>query len=81
MQVDKNKLPKFARGIWDFIETIIQQDFYGMAAEMGFWFMIGIFPFLLFLTALFAWLGKKTVMYPILDFINTVARPMFQGLF
>lgn len=75
MQFDKNKLPKFAQSIWEFIETIIQQDFYGMAAEMGFWFMIGIFPFLLFLTALFAWLGKKAVMYPILDFINTVAPP------
>lgn len=75
MQLNKEKLPKFVQSIWNFIDTIIQLDFYGMAAEMGFWFMIGIFPFLLFLTALFAWLGKKAVMYPILTFISTVAPP------
>lgn len=75
MPLKKDKLPKFIQSIWNFIDIIIQLDFYGMAAEMGFWFMIGSFPFLLFLTALFAWLGKKAVMYPILNFINTVAPP------
>ena len=75
MRLNKNKFPKFIQSIWTFIETIIELDFYGIAAEMGFWFMIGIFPFLLFLTALFAWLGKKTVMYPIITFISTVAPP------
>lgn len=75
MRLNKDKLPKFALVIWDFVDIIIKQDFYGMAAEMGFWFMIGIFPFLLSIAAMFAWLGKKTVIYPILNFITTVAPP------
>lgn len=29
------------------INRIIIDDFMGMAAEMGFWFAIGIFPFML----------------------------------
>ena len=55
------------------IKKIIEQDFCGVAAEMAFWFIIGIFPFLLFLTSLFAWLGKKTLIVPILDFLANIA--------
>ncbi len=55
------------------IMKIIKQDFCGVAAEMAFWFILGVFPFLLFLTSLFAWLGKKTLMTPILNFISNIA--------
>lgn len=56
-----------------FIKKVIDQDFYGVAAEMAFWFILGLFPFLLFLTSLFAWLGKKTLITPILLFISHIA--------
>ena len=55
------------------VKKIIDQDFCGVAAEMAFWFILGVFPFLLFLTSLFAWLGKKTLVAPILNFINNIA--------
>lgn len=55
------------------IKKIIDQDFFGVAAEMAFWFVLGLFPFLLFLTALFGWMGKKTLISPILTFITNVA--------
>ena len=60
-----------------YIETliikIIEQDFCGVAAEMAFWFILGLFPFLLFLTSLFAWMGKKTLITPILTFLTNIA--------
>ena len=55
------------------IKKIIDQDFCGVAAEMAFWFILGLFPFLLFLTSLFAWLGKKTLITPILNFLTSIA--------
>ena len=55
------------------INKVILLDFFGVAAEMAFWFMLGLFPFLLFLTSLFAWIGKKTLIIPILDFITNIA--------
>ncbi len=55
------------------INKIIAQDFCGVAAEMAFWFILGLFPFLLFLTSLFAWMGKKTLITPILTFITNIA--------
>ena len=55
------------------IKKIIEQDFFGVAAEMACWFILGLFPFLLFLTALFGWMGKKTLISPILTFITNIA--------
>ncbi len=55
------------------VKKVITQDFCGVAAEMAFWFILGLFPFLLFLTSLFAWLGKKTLITPILTFITDIA--------
>lgn len=52
---------------------ILDQDFCGVAAEMAFWFILGLFPFLLFLTSLFAWVGKKTLISPIISFITNIA--------
>ena len=59
--------------IENLVEKIIAQDFCGVAAEMAFWFILGLFPFLLFLTSLFAWMGKKTLITPILNFLTTIA--------
>ncbi len=55
------------------VKKIIEQDFFGVAAEMAFWFILGLFPFLLFLTSLFAWMGKKTLITPILNFLTNIA--------
>lgn len=43
-----------------------------MASEMGFMLVIGIFPFMLFLTALFGWLGKHSFMNPVFLFMQQV---------
>lgn len=54
------------------IKSVIENDFFGMAAEMGFMLVIGIFPFMLFLTALFGWLGKHSFMNPLILFLQQV---------
>ena len=54
------------------INSVIENDFFGMAAEMGFMLVIGIFPFMLFLTALFGWLGKHSFMNPLIVFLQQV---------
>ena len=54
------------------INSIVDNDFFGMAAEMGFMLVIGIFPFMLFLTALFGWLGKHSFMNPLIVFLQQV---------
>lgn len=61
----------FIRGIKRLVISVIKNDFYGMAAEMGFMMVIGIFPFMLFLTAIFGWLGNKASMTPVLIFLST----------
>ncbi len=60
------------RGIKRLIISVIKNDFYGMAAEMGFMMVIGIFPFMLFLMAVFGWMGNKAMMAPILRFLSTI---------
>ncbi len=71
------------------IQSVLENDFFGMASEMGFMLCIGICPFMLFLTALFGWIGKHSFMNPIfifmqnivpsdaLDVINTVLNEIF----
>lgn len=61
----------FYRALKRLIISVIQNDFYGMAAEMGFMMVIGIFPFMLFLTAVFGWMGNKSLIDPILAFLST----------
>ena len=61
----------FVRGVKRLIISVIKNDFYGMAAEMGYMMVIGIFPFMLFLTAVFGWMGNKALMEPILKFLAT----------
>lgn len=65
-------LREFIRGIKRLIISVIKNDFFGMAAEMGFMLVIGIFPFMLFLTAVFSWMGHKDMMAPILRFMSNV---------
>ena len=60
------------RGIKRLVISVIKNDFYGMAAEMGFMLVLGIFPFMLFLTAVFSWLGHKDLMTPVLRFLSNV---------
>lgn len=52
--------------------SVIDNDFSGMAAEMGFMLMLGIFPAMLFLAAIFGWMGKKSFINPVLLFLSNV---------
>lgn len=54
------------------IKSVIANDFFGMAAEMGFMLVIGIFPLMLFLMAVFGWVGKHYFMSPLFIFMSTV---------
>ena len=54
------------------IDLVIENDFSGMAAEMGFMLMLGIFPAMLFLMAVFGWMGNKSFMNPVLLFLSNV---------
>ena len=54
--------------IKNIIKAVVNNDLFGMAAEMGFMLVIGFFPFMLFLTGLFGWLGKHSFMIPLMDF-------------
>ena len=60
------------RVIKNVIKSVVDNDLFGMAAEMGFMLVIGFFPFILFLTALFGWLGKHSFMSPLLAFMHQV---------
>ena len=54
------------------IKSIIKNDFYGMAAEMGFMLVVGIFPFMLFLMAIFGWLGNRSYLDSILRVLSNI---------
>ena len=64
-----NKTLKIIKNI---IKSIVDNDLFGMASEMGFMLCIGFFPFMLFLTAVFGWLGKHTFMAPLMLFLHQV---------
>lgn len=61
--------------IKNLIAKLIQYDFFGMSAEMGYWMMLGIFPLLFFLMSMFSWLGKKSLMAHVLAFIHNILPP------
>lgn len=65
------QLSSFIRAIKRLIISVIKNDFFGMAAEMGFMMVIGIFPFMLFLMAIFGWMGNKALIDPIVIFLST----------
>lgn len=54
------------------IQSVVDNDFFGMASEMGFMLCIGIFPFILFLTAIFGFIGKHSFMGPIFIFMQNI---------
>ena len=54
------------------ITSVVENDFFGMASEMGFMLTIGICPIILFLTALFGYLGKHYFMNPIFIFMQNI---------
>lgn len=54
------------------INCIIKNDYSGMAAEMGFMLVLGIFPAMLFLMAIFGWMGNKSFMDPVLLFLSNI---------
>lgn len=54
------------------IRSVVENDFFGMASEMGFMLCIGVCPFMLFLTALFGWIGKHSFMNPIFVFMQNI---------
>lgn len=68
-----NVLEGMKKYLFNLVNRIIIDDFLGMAAEMGFWFAIGIFPFMLFMMSFFTLLGKKSLFMPIIHFLDTVA--------
>ena len=56
----------------EFIMKIFEYDYFGMSAEMGYWMMLGIFPLLFFVMSLFSWLGKKSLIIPIMNFFSHI---------
>lgn len=66
----KNPVLKYIESI---INKMIKADFPGMAAEMAFMFILGFFPFILFIMYCFAWLGQKTVGHHILYILTHIA--------
>ena len=54
------------------IKSVVDNDFFGMASEMGFMLTIGICPIILFLTALFGYIGKHSFMNPIFIFMQNI---------
>lgn len=60
------------RTIKSIIQSVLENDFFGMASEMGFMLCIGVCPFMLFLTALFGWIGKHSFMNPIFVFMQNI---------
>lgn len=71
---------KYIRVIVRLIQSVIKNDFFGMAAEMGFMLIAGIFPFMLFLMAIFGWMGNKSYMDPILHVMSTIMPVQAMGL-
>lgn len=65
----KSRLIRYTKHI---AKAVIDNDFSGMAAEMGFMLMLGIFPAMLFLMAIFGWMGNKSFINPILMFLSNI---------
>lgn len=66
------KIKHIFKIIKNIVKSAIDNDFFGMASEMGFMLVIGIFPFMLFLTAIFGWMGKHSFMIPLTQFMQEV---------
>ncbi len=71
---------KYIKTIIHLVRSIIKNDFFGMAAEMSFMLIAGFFPFMLFLMAVFGWMGNKAYMDPILKILSNFMPPQALGL-
>ena len=69
MSIKDNKTFNFIKTT---VISIIENDFSGMASEMSYMLVIGIFPFLLFLMSLFNLIGKNYYMTPLFMFMDKV---------
>lgn len=67
--MQRSKIIRYPKHI---IKAVIDNDFSGMAAEMGFMLVLGIFPSMLFLMAIFGWMGNKSFINPVLLFLSNV---------
>ena len=68
----KNRIKNHLKFIKSVINSVVENDFFGMASEMGFMLTIGICPLILFLTALFGYIGKHYFMNPIFVFLQNI---------
>lgn len=59
--------------IQNLINAIIRDDYANAAGEMAYMTALGIFPFMLFLMAIFGWLGKTFFINKIIFGLSTVA--------
>ena len=59
--------------IKNLIQSIIRDDFANAAGEMAYMTALGIFPFMLFFTAVFGWLGKTFFINKIIFGLSTIA--------
>ncbi len=59
--------------IQNLIKSIIRDDFANAAGEMAYMTALGIFPFMLFLMAVFGWLGKKFFVNKIIFGLSLIA--------
>ena len=55
------------------IKSIIRDDYANAAGEMAYMTALGIFPFMLFLMAVFGWLGKTSFVDKIIFGLSTIA--------
>ncbi|MCQ2754976.1 MAG: YihY/virulence factor BrkB family protein [bacterium] len=58
--------------IFSIVKSVVDNDFFGMASEMGFMLCIGICPLMLFLTSVFGYIGKHYFMGAILGFMQNI---------
>lgn len=62
------------------VKSIIRDDYANAAGEMAYMTALGIFPFMLFLMAVFGWLGKTTFIDKIIYGLSTIAPQGVIGL-
>jgi len=59
--------------ISNLVKSIIRDDFANAAGEMAYMTALGIFPFMLFLMAIFGWLGKKFFINKVIFSLSAIA--------
>ena len=62
------------------IKSIIRDDYANAAGEMAYMTALGIFPFMLFLMAVFGWLGKTSFIDKVIYGLSTIAPQGVVGL-